>query len=209
MAETWNRYGPTAARSHGKPGREVRPSSLTLDVHSHVAVPAAAALVKPHLDLSTIPLAHFATPATKALNMQQDADRTSRMTLYDERLADLDAMGLDMQVIKPPPPQCYYTVPIEIAVKATRIINDGLAEYAAKKSDRFVAFGAVPLQDGKEAAAELERTVKQLGFKGVQILTNVAGKELSDPEFAPFWAKAEELGVLVVITRTASPRASA
>jgi aminocarboxymuconate-semialdehyde decarboxylase len=199
MAETWNRYGPTAARPHGKPGREIRPRSLTLDVHSHVAVPAAAALVKPHLDLSTIPLAHFATPATKALNMQQDADRTSRMTQYDERLADLDAMGLDMQVIKPPPPQCYYTVPIEIAVKATRIVNDSLAEYAAKKSDRFVAFGAVPLQDGKEAAAELERTVKELGFKGVQILTNVAGKELSDPEFAPFWAKAEQLGVLVVI----------
>src|SRR6476619_5891854 len=128
MADSWNRYGPTAARTRGKPGREIRPRSLTLDVHSHVAVPAAAALVKPYLDLSTIPLAHFATPATKALNMQQDADRTSCMTLYDERLADLDAMGLDMQVIKPPPPQCYYTVPIEIAVQATRIINDGLAE---------------------------------------------------------------------------------
>jgi aminocarboxymuconate-semialdehyde decarboxylase len=199
MAENWNRYGPTAARVHGEPGRRVRPASLTLDIHSHVAVPAAAALVKPHLDLSTIPLAHFATPATKALNMQQDADRTSRMTLYDERLADLDAMGLDMQVIKPSPPQCYYTVPIEIAVQATRIINDGLAEYAAKRSDRFIPFGGVPLQDGRAAAAELERTVRQLGFKGVQILTTVAGEELSDPEFAPFWAKAEELGVLVVI----------
>ena len=149
MAETWNCYGPTAARAHGEPGRKLRPTSLTLDIHSHVAVPAAAALVKPHLDLSTIPLAHFATPATKALNMQQDADRTSRMTQYDERLADLDAMGLDMQVIKPPPPQCYYTVPIEIAVQATRMINDGLAEYAAKRSDRFVAFGAVPLQIGR------------------------------------------------------------
>jgi aminocarboxymuconate-semialdehyde decarboxylase len=41
--------------------------------------------------------------------------------------------------------------------------------------------------------------VKKLGFKGVQILTNVAGRELSDPAFAPFWAKAEQLGVLVVI----------
>src|SRR5213078_3667774 len=41
--------------------------------------------------------------------------------------------------------------------------------------------------------------MKQLGFKGCQILTNVAGKELSDPAFAPFWAKAEALGALVVI----------
>ena len=57
----------------------------------------------------------------------------------------------------------------------------------------------MPLQDGKEAAKELERSMKQLGFKGCQVLTNVVGKELSDPAFAPFWAKAEELGALVVI----------
>ena len=41
--------------------------------------------------------------------------------------------------------------------------------------------------------------MKQLKFKGVEILTNVAGKELSDPAFAPFWKKAEELGALVMI----------
>ena len=55
------------------------------------------------------------------------------------------------------------------------------------------------MQDGNEAAKELERCMKQLKFKGVEILTNVAGKELSDPAFAPFWKKAEELGALVMI----------
>jgi aminocarboxymuconate-semialdehyde decarboxylase len=54
--EIWNRYGPTAARVHGKPGRAVRPSSQTIDVHSHVAVPEAAQFVKPHLDFGSIPL---------------------------------------------------------------------------------------------------------------------------------------------------------
>src|SRR5262245_10926903 len=44
-----NRYGPTAARPQGRPGREVRPKSLTLDIHSHVAVPAAAAIAGPHV----------------------------------------------------------------------------------------------------------------------------------------------------------------
>ena len=53
--------------------------------------------------------------------------------------------------------------------------------------------------DGHEAAAELERVVRGLGFKGVEVLTNVAGRELSDSAFAPFWVKAAELGVLVVI----------
>ncbi len=70
---------------------------------------------------------------------------------------------------------------------------------SARKPDRFVALGTVPLQDGNEAAKELERSMQELGFKGCQILTNVAGKELSDPAFAPFWAKAEALGALVVI----------
>ena len=61
MTEQWNKYGPTAARKHGKPGREVRPKSVTIDIHSHVAVPEAAQFVAPHLDLATIPLAHYAT----------------------------------------------------------------------------------------------------------------------------------------------------
>lgn len=199
MSKIWNRFGPTAARTHGRPGRVVRPSSMTIDVHSHVAVPEAASFVKPHLDLASIPLVSFATRDTRALNQQQDVDRASRMTQYDERLRDLEEMGVDLQVVKPLPPQCYYTVPIEIADKASRMVNDGLAEYASRHPDRFIAFGTVPLQDAVAASNELERCTKQLGFKGVQVLTNVAGRELSDPSLAPFWAKAEELGVLVVL----------
>jgi len=198
MANDWNRYGPTAARPTGKPGRAARPKSVTVDLHSHIAIPEAAEFVKPHLDLATIPLAHFATPETKAIGMRQDADRRSRMVGYDERLADLDAMGIDLQLVMCPPPQCYYTVPLDIAVKAARMINDRIAEYVTGRPDRFVALGTVPMPDGAEAAKELERCIKTLKFKGVQILTNVAGRELSDPAFAPFWKKAEELGALVL-----------
>jgi aminocarboxymuconate-semialdehyde decarboxylase len=196
-------YGPTAARKHGRPGRDIRPRTTTIDIHSHVSVPAAAAIVEPYLDLSTIPLAFFSTPETKAVNAQQDAARRSRMSArgdgVTDRLRDLDEMGIDLQVVMPPPPQCYYTVPIDISVKATQIVNDGIAEYVARKPDRFVALGSVPMTDGREAAIELERGMRHLGLKGAQVLTNVAGRELSDPAFAPFWAKAEELGALIVI----------
>jgi aminocarboxymuconate-semialdehyde decarboxylase len=195
----WNKYERTAARKHGKAGREIRPKSTTIDIHSHVAIPQAGAFVKPHLDMSTIPLAHFGDAGTKALNAKQEEDIRARITAYDERLADMDAMGIDMQLVLPAPNQCFYTVPLEIAVKGSRMVNDGLAEYMAKKPDRFVALGTVPLIDGKEAAAELERCMKTLGMKGAEILTNVAGKELSEPQYAPFWRKAEELGALVVI----------
>jgi aminocarboxymuconate-semialdehyde decarboxylase len=194
----WNKYGPTAARVHGRPGREVRPKSVTIDLHSHVGVARASEFVKPHLSATASPLVRFANAETRELNQKQEADIIARAGL-DQRLADLDAMGLDLQVIKPPPPQCYYAVPIEIAIEAARIINDGIAEFVARRPDRFKGFGTVPMPDGNEAAKELERCVKELGFKGVQILTNVNGEELSHPAFAPFWRKAEDLGVLVVI----------
>jgi aminocarboxymuconate-semialdehyde decarboxylase len=199
MPEQWNKYAPTAARRHGRTGRELRPSSTTIDIHSHVAIPAAAALVAPHLDPAAAPLAHFADAGTKALNQKQDEDIRARITGYDERLADMDAMGVDMQLVLPTPNQCIYTVPLEIGVKAARIINDGLAEYVARKPARFAALGTVPLMNGVEAAAELERCMTALGMKGAEVLTNVAGRELSEPEYSPFWNKAEELGALIVI----------
>ena len=199
MPDQWNKYAATAARKHAKPGREVRPKSTTVDIHSHVAIPQAAAFVKPHLDMSTVPLAHFADAPTKALSQKQEEDVRARITGYDERLADLDAMGIDLQLVMPPPNQCYYTVPLDIAVKAAQMVNDGLAQYVARKADRFVALGTVPLSDGAEAARELERCMTSLGMKGAEVLTNVAGRELSEPQYAPFWQKAEALGALVVI----------
>ncbi len=199
MANIWNKYANTAARKHGKPGREQRPKATTIDAHTHIAIPAAAQFIKPHLDLTTIPLGHFASAETKEINAKQEADIRGCMTGYDERFVAMDKMGVDMQLVMPPPPQCYHTVAVEYAVPAARMINDGVAEFVARHKDRFIPCGTVPMQDGHESAKELERCMKTLGFKGVEILTNVAGKELSDPAFAPFWKKAEELGALVII----------
>ncbi len=194
----WNKYAPTAARVHGRPGREVRPASVTIDIHAHVGVPAAAEIAKPHLDPATIPLFRFANAETRALNQKQEADIIARAPLGN-RIADLDAMGIDIQVVMPPPPQCYYTVPLDIAVKATRVLNDGIAEFIALRPDRFAGLGSVPMMDAGEAVKELERCMGPLGLKGVQILTNIAGKELSDPAFAPFWTRAEQLGAVVLL----------
>ena len=199
MADMWNKYEPTAARKRGKPGRETRPKSTTIDMHAHVAVPRAAEIAGSHVDPKTVPLDYFSTPETKALMAKQGADIAQGIRPTDVRFKTMDDMGVDMQLISPGPPQIYYTVPLDIAVKATRALNDGIAEYVGKHPDRLVALGGVPMIDGNEAAKELGRCMKELKFKGVEILTNVAGKELSDPAFAPFWKKAEELDALVMI----------
>jgi aminocarboxymuconate-semialdehyde decarboxylase len=194
----WNKYEPTAARKRSKPGREIRPQSVTIDIHSHVAVPAAGAYVAQQNARVSPGLHNFQSAETAAVNAKQDADLKTRIVEFEPRLRNLDAMGIDMQVIKPPPGQCYYTLSEEAGVKAAQLVNDGIAEYCAKQPDRLIPFGTVPLPYGEEAAKELER-IAGLGFKGVQILTNIDGKELSDPVAAPFWKKAEELGLLVVI----------
>jgi aminocarboxymuconate-semialdehyde decarboxylase len=199
MADIWNKYEPTAARKRGRPGRETRPKSLTVDMHAHIAIPRAAEIARPHLKAATDPLVQQSTSQTQALMFKQEADVREPIGPTGLRFKTMDDMGVDVQLICPAPPQIYYTIPVEAGVQATRALNDGIAEYVGKHADRLIALGGVPLQDGNEAAKELERCVKQLKFKGVEILTNIAGKELSDPGTAPFWKKAEELGVLVLI----------
>ena len=200
MTEPSNHYGLTAARAHARPGREARPQGLTVDIHAHVMIPEAGALAGPHLDLATIPLLHFATPETQALNRKQDADRRGVFHAdVTARLAEMDAQGVDLQLVSPAPGQCYFTVKPEIAVPATRLVNEGIAAYCARRPDRFAGLGTVALQEPAEAVAELERCMGPLGLKGVELLTNVDGRELSDPAFEPFWAAAERLGALVML----------
>jgi len=112
----------------------------------------------------------------------------------------MDEMGIDIQVVSPAPPQSFYTVPPEIGIRTAHLVNDGIAAAVAERPDRLKAMGSVPLQAGGAAAAEeLERCVGRLGFKGVQILAHVGEREISDPDFAAFWAKAEALGAVVMI----------
>jgi aminocarboxymuconate-semialdehyde decarboxylase len=195
----WNKYEPTAARKRGRPGRETRPKGITVDMHAHVAVPRAGEIAAPHLKATTDPLVQLSSPETQALMAKQHADIQESIRPTELRFKTMDDMGVDMQLVSPGPPQIYYTIPLEAAVQSTRALNDGIAEYVGKYPDRLIALGGVPMADGSEAVKELERCMTQLKFKGVEILTNVAGRELSDPAFAPFWKKAEELGALVMI----------
>jgi aminocarboxymuconate-semialdehyde decarboxylase len=199
MIESKNRYGRTAARIHTADGRARRPSTTTIDIHAHIFVPQAAAHAGPHVDLSRIPLAHFANEQTREINKLQDQDRTNVMTQIDKRLLDLDAMGIDVQVIAPAPPQCYYSIDPKIAETGHRLTNEGVAEFCSRKPDRFVGLGTVTLQEPELAVRELDYIMGELGLKGVQILTNVDGQELSDPKFRPFYARAEELGAFIMM----------
>jgi aminocarboxymuconate-semialdehyde decarboxylase len=162
-------------------------------------VPQAAAHAKPHVDLANAPLARFSDAFSREVNAQQEKDVANVMTTIDRRLRDLDAMGIDIQVVAPAPGQNYYTVDPRVAEVAHRLANDGVAEYCARKPDRFLGLGVVSLQEPELAVRELDYVMGHLKLKGVEILTNVDGQELSDPKFRPFFAKAEELGAFIMM----------
>lgn len=115
------------------------------------------------------------------------------------RLADMDANGVDMQVLS------YSTPGLEViedpaeAVAVARQVNDHLAKVVASHPKRFAGFAVLPLQDPKAAVVELRRAVKELGLKGVLYNDHVRGHYLDEPQFRPVWAELERLGVTLYL----------
>jgi aminocarboxymuconate-semialdehyde decarboxylase len=184
----------TAKRARGKaaPRRH-----FTVDIHCHVFTPEAERLALPGFRADYEPMLRHATEATREVNRKQQETIRGKLTSIETRLADMDKLGIDMQAISPAPPQYYYWAPPELGRDTARLVNNRIAEIVARHPDRFVGMGTVPLQAPDLAVTELERMVKELNLRGVEICTNVAGAELSDQRFRPFFAKAEELGILI------------
>jgi aminocarboxymuconate-semialdehyde decarboxylase len=114
-------------------------------------------------------------------------------------LEDMEHHGVDAMVLSPVPVLFYYWARARDGWEWSRFLNDHLAEVVARFPGRFLALGTVPLQDPELACQELERCIRELGFPGVEIGTNVAGLELDDPRFAPFFATAEALGAAIFV----------
>ncbi|MGH3386688.1 MAG: amidohydrolase family protein [Nocardioidaceae bacterium] len=117
----------------------------------------------------------------------------------DARLSTMDRAGVDVQLLSAWIALTAYTLPDEQGVAWTRLFNEAMAETVAGHPDRFLGLCTVPLQAPDEAATELRYAVQRLGIVGVQIATTVAGRELDDPSFAPFWAVAEQLRCIVLV----------
>lgn len=80
-----------------------------------------------------------------------------------------------------------------------RIYNEGILDLARRYPERIVGLAAVPMQDPPRAAKVLEHAIRDLKLSGVMIATNANGKYYHLKEFEPFWAKVQELDVLVVM----------
>lgn len=196
--DAWNRYGPTAARSHRPWDKTLYAGLPRIDMHAHATVPEALDYVQSRS--APMPKGPGLNPLADAVNARHHDETFALLTEPGARLEQLDEMGIDLQVLWPTPHlHSYYGLERDIAVHASSLTNDGMAAFAAFRPDRFVPMGTVPMQFPDAAVRELERCATELGLKGVQLLGTVAGSEISDPAFDSFWAAAEALDMLVFV----------
>jgi aminocarboxymuconate-semialdehyde decarboxylase len=170
-----------------------------VDIHAHVMISAAQDLVAPHFTLDKEPALFFASEDSRQVSGRGIAEAMCKLTTPADRIPDMERMGIDLQVLSPSPNQYYYWTEPELGLAAARLVNDGLAAMVATDRERFAGMGTVPLQDTPLAVRELERCIDALGFCGIEIGSHVAGIDLGDPRFAPFFAAAEARKVMLFL----------
>lgn len=115
----------------------------------------------------------------------------------DERLAEMDRLGVDVQLLSAPAGFYGYARPLDEALTVCRECNDEIAEVLRDHPGRFKGLAIVPMQDVPAAIAELERATRELGLVGLMISDHVLGKTYDEPDFLPFWEACERLGSIV------------
>ena len=165
---------------------------MIVDIHAHLTPPKD--LVEPLLKGGG---GHGARSARGGPGGITDKNVTRILSDPLARIGDMDALGIDMSVLTPGPPRGFYRQAPADGLAVERAVNDYAAEVVAAHPKRFASLGIVPLPDVKGAIAEMERVVRELGFKGVRVATNIDGMELDDAALDDFYAAAEDLGALI------------
>jgi aminocarboxymuconate-semialdehyde decarboxylase len=159
-------------------GRRVK----TIDVHAHCVIPEA-------YDLLGLKVEDHRGPGIAEVGPR--------------RIREMDAQGIDMEALSINPR--WYRAERDLVTRVIEIQNERLAEFCAAYPERFVAFASVALQFPDLAVQQLVHGVRKLGLRGAAVGASVAGDEFSHPKLHPFWAKAEELGVLIFIHPQSTP----
>ncbi len=116
----------------------------------------------------------------------------------EERMAAMDAFGIDMQVLTLSAPGVYFNDP-GLSRALSQMTNDFIAEVARKHPDRFLSLASVPLNDIDQGLSEMARAIDRLGMDGVVIGTNVNQRPLSDDSFLPFFEEVNRRAVPVAL----------
>src|SRR5947209_3759274 len=170
---------PTRRREVVVAGKRIH----TVDIHAHCHIPEANALLGYKQNFPSL----YIGP--------------ERIKVMDEQGIDIEALSIN--------PNFWDKTERDLQAQIVKLQNEKLAEICGKTPDRFVGLASVALAHPDLAAEQLQDAVKRLGMRGALIGGSVNGTELADPKLHPFWAKAEELGVLVFIHPQGTPELEA
>lgn len=172
----------------------------TIDVHAHVILPEVDLAVAGQPGL----VAHKDLDARRngmpslAASGQMVGARIHKLTQVPIRLADMDAQGVDVQIVSPSPSHYHYWTGADLARGVWQLANQGTAAHCAQAPDRLFGLGLVPLQHPDQMVEALNHALS-LGLKGVEISSHAPDVELSDSRLEPFWARAASQGAVVFL----------
>jgi aminocarboxymuconate-semialdehyde decarboxylase len=165
----------------------------TIDVHAHCLFRDAIALMGDDAKSVEPPVKgapeHYIPVSDKAA--------------VEERLAAMDAMGVDVEVLSINP--FWYRKDRDTAAAIVKLNNERLAELSAAYPKRLKAFASLSLQAPDLAVKQLEEAITKQGLRGAAIGGSVDGEDFYDPKFHPVWARAEELGAVLFIHPQSPP----
>lgn len=187
-------------------GETPRRWPCAIDMHAHLMIPKMYRITGPHSMFVKSNTDPNMSEAAKQVVRDRDAFIESRMSDTTERLARMDAMGVDVQVLSSSlVQQCTYWAEPQESLRMERMLNERMAEVVAAHPRRYIGLGGVPLHAPDLAAAELVRCMTELELAGIGISTTARDMELGDRRLRPFWEAAEAHGAVVYIHPAGNP----
>ena len=173
---------------------------MVIDIHTHILPKDLPDLEKKFGYGGWIRLDHNSNGTA---NMIKDGEqfRVVKCNCWDPvaRLDDCQKSGVSLQVISTIPVMFSYWAQPKHTYLLSRLLNDDIANIVQNNPKRFVGLGTIPMQDEKLAVKELERCIQDLRFPGIQIGSNINGKNLSSQKFFPIFEAAADLGSCIFV----------
>jgi len=199
-AETAREWWPELAPKVS-PTSATKPSFRTVDVHTHLSVPAGNEIAKPFFRPEYEPRSLYSSTETLAYNKEYRASvrQTGQFEDPEVRLADMDRQGIDVQVLAVPPTEYFYWLDEEQSLRAMRMQHERLAEVVNKYPDRFAAVANLPMGYPDLVVEVMREAKEEFGFHGFQISADVVGQDLDHPRFDRVWEAAVELDMTAIM----------
>lgn len=184
-----------------QPTTAVRDGVRTIDMHTHLSIPAGSALAKPFFKPEYEPRSLYSSEETLRYNADYRASERQSGQFEDPevRLADMDQQGIDLQVLAVPPTEYFYWLEPDEALRACRLQHERLAEVVSRWPGRFAAVANLPMNHPELAVEVLQEARRDFGFGGFELSADVLGMDLDDRRFDPVWEAAVELGMTAIL----------